>query len=65
VTKVVLAILIAPCISTAQVDTAANSTDIHACAGTVRIEQRVTLSQLKFARHQGNAFRFMKAVAAK
>lgn len=63
--NVVVAILISPCISTADIDAAKNSTEIRACQNTVKIEQRLVPKQLIYARYQDNPFRFMKVMAAK
>ena len=60
--KIIVAILIAPCISIADVDTASNTTDIMACPNTVKFETIVAPEQLRYARYQDNAFRFMKII---
>ena len=60
--KIIVAILIAPCISIANVNTASNTTEIMACPNTVKIETIVAPERLRYARYQGNAFRFMKAM---
>ena len=61
----VVAIIVSPCISTADVNAAKNSTDIRACPNTVKIEQRLVPKQLIYARYQDNPFRFMKVIVAK
>lgn len=60
--KLVVAILIAPCISTADVSTASNTTEVRACPDTVKIQTVVVPKQLRYARYQGNAFKFMKVI---
>lgn len=60
--KLVVAILIAPCISAADVNNASNTTEIMACPNTVTIETVVVPKQLLYARYQDNAFRFMKVI---
>ena len=57
-----MAILIAPCISIADVNTANNTTEIMACPNTVKIETIVAPERLRYARYQDNAFRFMKVI---
>ena len=60
--KIVVAILIAPCISIADVNTASNTTEIRACPNTVKIETIIAPERLRYARYQDNAFRFMKVI---
>jgi hypothetical protein len=62
VSKIVVAILIAPCISIADVNTASNTTEIRACPNTVKIETIIAPERLRYARYQDNAFRFMKVI---
>lgn len=57
-----MAILIAPCISIADVNTASNTTEIMACPNTVKIETIVAPERLRYARYQDNAFKFMKVM---
>lgn len=63
--KLVVSILISPCISVAEIDAASNLTDIRACPKTVKIEQMLVPKQIIYARYQDNPFRFMKVMAAK
>lgn len=60
--KLVVAILISQCVSMADVNSAANTTEVMACPNTVKIETVVVPKQLLYARYQHNAFRFMKAI---
>jgi len=60
--KLVVAILIAPCISAADVNNASNTTEVMACPNTVKIKTVAVPKQLLNARYQNNAFRFMKAM---
>lgn len=61
--KLVVSILVYPCISGAAVNPVANSTEIYACPNTVRIEQREMDRRIVYGRYADNFFRLRRIMA--
>ena len=61
--KIIIGILIYPCISGMAADPANRMTDVQMCANTVFVHERVVITQIAYAQSQHNYFRLRKMVA--
>lgn len=61
--KIIVAILISPCISAADVDVANRSTDIKMCPNTVEVIKR-EITGINYGYYRQNFFRLRKVVIA-
>ena len=61
--KVIVGLLIYPCISGLTDDPVRRVTDVRMCANTVFVHEQVVIPQLVYAQNQHNYFRLRKKVA--
>lgn len=62
--KIVIGILIYPCISMANVDVVNMATDIRMCSDTVKVEYR-EIAGINYGYYRGNFFRLRKVMFVK
>jgi hypothetical protein len=63
--KLIVGILIYPCISVATIDPVGRLTDLEMCANTVKIEERSMPAEFDYAKYQHNFFRSQRLRAKK